>query len=67
LKTKRGQIRKELVELRDVLPTFLDGAGIPKPSVMDGSSMMDILKGKEWRETLGLEHSQIYEKEMKNC
>ena len=63
LKTNRGQIRNELVELRDVLPTFLDAAGIPKPSVMDGSSMLDLLKRKKWRKTLDLEHSQIYEKE----
>lgn len=63
MKTNRGQNRNELVELRDVLPTFLDAAGISKPSVMDGSSMVDILKGKKWRKILDLEHSQIYEKE----
>jgi arylsulfatase A-like enzyme len=58
---KRGQIRKELVELRDIFPTFLDAAGIPKPSVMDGMSMLNILKGEKWREILDLEHAQIYE------
>lgn len=63
LKAKRGQTRTELVELRDVLPTFLDAAGIPKPSVMDGMSMLNILKGKKWRSVLDLEHSQIYEKD----
>lgn len=61
LKIKRGQTRKELVELRDVLPTFLDVAGISKPSVMDGISMLDILRGKKWRSILDLEHAQIYE------
>lgn len=60
-KFKRGQTRSELVELRDVLPTFLDAAGLPKPSAMDGMSMLDILKGKKWRKMLDLEHSQIYE------
>ena len=61
MKLKRGQTRSELVELRDVLPTFLDAAGLSKPSMMDGMSMLDILKGKKWRSLLDLEHSQIYE------
>ena len=61
MKIRRGQTRTELVELRDVLPTFLDAAGLSKPSVMDGMSMLEILKGKKWRKILDLEHSQIYE------
>lgn len=63
MKAKRGQVRSELVELRDVLPTFLDAAGIPKPQVMDGASMLDIMKDKSWRKMLDLEHAQIYEKD----
>ncbi|MCK4749107.1 MAG: sulfatase-like hydrolase/transferase, partial [Bacteroidales bacterium] len=63
IKAKRGQARGELVELRDVLPTFLDAAGIPKPQVMDGASMLNILKDKSWRNMLDLEHAQIYEKD----
>lgn len=62
-KIKRGQTNNELVELRDVFPTFLDAAGIPKPSVMDGMSMLNILHGKKWRDQLDLEHAQIYEKD----
>ncbi len=61
MKAMRGQVRTELVELRDVLPTFLDAAGIPKPQVMDGESMLNILKDKSWRDILDLEHAQIYE------
>ncbi len=57
----RGKIYNELIELRDVLPTFLDAAGIQKPSEMDGESMLNILHGKQWRTILDLEHSQIYE------
>ena len=57
----RGEIRNELVELRDVLPTFLDAAGIVKPDEMDGESMLNILRGKPWRTILDLEHAQIYE------
>jgi len=63
LKAERGQVSSELVELRDVLPTFLDAAGIPKPQVMDGESMLDILREKSWRKMLDLEHAQIYEKD----
>ena len=61
LEAERGQIRNELVELRDIFPTFLDAAGIPKHPLMDGMSMLHILKGEKWRETLDLEHARIYE------
>jgi arylsulfatase A-like enzyme len=57
----RGQFRNELVELRDVLPTFLDAVGMMKPDEMDGGSMLDILRDKPWRNILDLEHSRIYE------
>ncbi len=63
IKADRGQIRKELVELRDVLPTFLDAAALQKPEEMDGESLLDILYNKEWRKLLDLEHSRIYEPE----
>ena len=63
MKKKRGQVRNELVELRDVLPTFLDAAGITKPHIMDGESMLNILRGKPRRKILDLEHAQIYEKD----
>ncbi len=63
LNAERGQVSSELVELRDVLPTFLDAAGIPIPQVMDGESMLDILREKSWRKMLDLEHAQIYEKD----
>jgi arylsulfatase A-like enzyme len=63
IKAKRGQTRSELVELRDVLPTFLDAAGMQKPQIMDGASMLNILKNKSWRKIMDLEHSQIYEKD----
>jgi choline-sulfatase len=63
LKAKRGQTRNDVIELRDVLPTFLDAAGIIKPTVMDGRSMLDLLKGNKWRSVLDLEHAQIYEKD----
>jgi arylsulfatase A-like enzyme len=61
IEAERGQIREELVELRDVLPTFLDAASLQKPEEMDGASMLDVLHDKAWRKQLDLEHSRIYE------
>ncbi len=58
---KRGIYSNELVELRDIFPTFLDAAGFEIPDAMDGSSMLNVLRGEEWRDMLDLEHSQIYE------
>ena len=61
LKAKRGQVRRELVELRDVLPTFLDAAGLPRPKAMEGASLLDALQGRPWRATLDLEHAFSYQ------
>lgn len=61
LKAKRGQTRQELVELRDVLPTFLDAAGLPIPAGVEGSSLLAVLRGKRWRSTLDLEHASCYQ------
>jgi arylsulfatase len=61
LAAKRGQMRQELVELRDVLPTFLDVADVPVPAAVEGKSLLDPLRGKPWRETLELEHASCYE------
>tara|TARA_R110002111_G_scaffold262827_1_gene341535 strand:- start:205 stop:1830 length:1626 start_codon:yes stop_codon:yes gene_type:complete len=65
IKAKRGQVIKELVELRDILPTFLEVAGVDIPSEMDGMSMMPLIndKKKGWRKVLDMEHGQCYWKE----
>ena len=62
IEARRGQIIKQLVELRDVLPTFLDAAGITRPAELDGMSMLDLIQGRtqHWRKVLDLEHAQIY-------
>ncbi len=46
------------VELRDVLPTFLDAAGAPMPDGIDGRSLMRT--GSEWRAWIDLEHDVCY-------
>jgi arylsulfatase len=60
LKARRGQVRDELVEMRDVLPTFLDAAGLPVPVQVEGRSMLDPLRRKPWRKQLDLEHASCY-------
>jgi arylsulfatase len=65
LDAPRGQVLPQLTELRDVLPTFLDAAGEPIPAVVEGKSLLDLVRGKTngWRTQLDLEHSACYFKE----
>lgn len=53
------------VELRDILPTFLDIAETNAPNKLDGASLLDIVRGKEsgWREYIDLEHDVCYSPE----
>ncbi|MBN2416868.1 arylsulfatase [bacterium] len=59
---KRGGRLPSPVELRDVLPTFLDAAGREIPSDMDGASLLRLVRnpGASWREYIDLEHSTCY-------
>ena len=59
---KRGQKLENLVELRDIMPTFLDAAGLAIPPNLDGDSMVKILRNPncEWRDVLDLEHGAQY-------
>ncbi len=63
LDAKRGQVLRQPVELRDVLPTFLDAAGVEAdPQRFDGRSMLDLVRGKTagWRQWIDLEHDVCY-------
>jgi arylsulfatase A-like enzyme len=64
VKAKRGQIREECVEIRDVLPTLLDAAGAPGGEDLDGDSLLRLVKGdtQGWREFIDLEHDICYDK-----
>lgn len=57
------------VELRDILPTFLEAAGGDVPKEMDGLSLLRLLRSKdpEWRPWLDLEHATCYTKENYWC
>ena len=58
----RGQVREEVAELRDVMPTFLAAAGIEAPESADGRNLLEPISGKGsgWREYLDLEHNVCY-------
>lgn len=66
LDAKRGQTLDQPVELRDILPTFLDAAGVSfDPGRFDGRSLLDLVRGKSngWREFIDLEHDVCYSRE----
>ncbi len=66
---QRGKTLPQPVELRDILPTFLDAAGAPIPNHLDGKSMLELVRGntKDWRPFIDLEHSMCYNKEHWNA
>ena len=57
---KRGRVESKPVEIRDILPTFLDAAAIGSREEADGRSLLTLLKGKDWREYIDLEHGICY-------
>ncbi len=66
---QRGKTLPQPVEMRDVLPTFLDAAGVPIPNHLDGKSMLELVRGntKDWRPFIDLEHSMCYNKDHWNA
>jgi arylsulfatase A-like enzyme len=66
---QRGKMLPQPVELRDVLPTFLDAARAPIPDHLDGKSMLELVRGntKSWRPFIDLEHSMCYSKDHWNA
>jgi arylsulfatase A-like enzyme len=59
---ERGQVRDEPVEIRDILPTFLDAAGGERIEGMDGKSMLPLVANQapDWRPYIDLEHDVCY-------
>ena len=64
LSAERGQVSPAPVELRDVLPTFLEVAGAPGAENLDGRSLLPLIRGETdgWREYIDLEHDVCYNK-----
>jgi len=66
LEAPRGRVLNQPVELRDILPTFLDAAGADfDPGRFDGRSMLDLVRGQTegWRPWIDLEHDVCYSPE----
>lgn len=60
---KRGIVFEQPVELRDILPTFLDAAGVAfPPEWFDGRSLLELVRGhtSTWRKWIDLEHATCY-------
>jgi arylsulfatase A-like enzyme len=62
LSAKRGITMPQPVELRDVLPTFLEAAGAEPSRPIDGRSLISLVRsnGSGWREYIDLEHNICY-------
>lgn len=52
-------VEDKVIELRDILPTLLDSAGLARPEGIDGCSAVPLLGGERhpWREFLHGEHT----------
>jgi arylsulfatase A-like enzyme len=57
-----GERLKQPVEIRDVLPTFLEAAGATIPETIEGCSLLPLAAGKPqgWRDYIDLEHDVCY-------
>ena len=51
---------EQVVGLQDVMPTFLEAAGVPVPDSVTGRSVFDAIRGERWREFFHGEHSPCY-------
>jgi choline-sulfatase len=57
-----GQAISKPVEIRDVLPTLLEAAGVPVPQSVEGRSLLGLARNpkRDWREWIDLEHDVVY-------
>ncbi|MCC7234609.1 MAG: arylsulfatase [Bryobacterales bacterium] len=65
LGARRGQVRNEPVELRDIPATIMAAGGANLPVPIDGRGLADCVArdGAGWREWIDLEHDVCYAKE----
>lgn len=61
-KVRRGTTLPQPVEIRDILPTFLDAAQVSIPEGVDGSSILGLIRNpkSEWRKYIDMEHASCY-------
>ena len=51
---------EQVVGLQDVMPTFLEAAGVDVPDSVTGHSVLNAVRGEPWREFFHGEHSPCY-------
>ena len=59
------KIANEVVELRDIMPTLLDAAGLAIPKTVDGLSLLPVMEKPQtnWRSYIHGEHCTCYSRE----
>lgn len=62
LSEERGRVLDRPVEIRDILPTFMDAAGAKGAETLDGKSLLPLIENADapWREFIDLEHDRCY-------
>ncbi|MFC1716474.1 arylsulfatase [Candidatus Poribacteria bacterium] len=57
-----GTIIDKPVGLEDIMPTFLDMAGVAIPDSVDGRSLLPLARGKttDWRNHMHIEHAPVH-------
>lgn len=57
-----GTVIEEPVGLEDIMPTFLDLAGVAIPASVEGRSLLPLIGGqaKDWRKYIHLEHAPVH-------
>lgn len=60
LNLQKGRRVHQPVEMRDIMPTFLDAAGVSVPETVEGASVLPLARGERvsWRETIHGEHEK---------
>jgi arylsulfatase A-like enzyme len=60
-----GEVKEQVVELRDIMPTILEAAGLEIPKTVTGASMLPIMQDDSapWREYLHGEHCWCYSRD----
>jgi arylsulfatase A-like enzyme len=55
----------EVTELRDIMPTLLEAAGLPAPNTVEGRSLIPLLEepAADWRSYVHGEHCTCYARE----